>query len=132
MSDLQDEKVEEQPTITFTPHESQSESQSETLSLPTFSETERNQMEEWLKNMNDSLMSSIKPSYTPKTTMPPEVNFDNTHIDWDPEELIAQQTAAKQAYAWSKLQKKHPKAYLIKLANINPVIMERVMRYGFD
>ena len=48
MSNPQDEKAEEQPTITFTPHESQSE----TLSLPTFSETERNQMEEWLKNMN--------------------------------------------------------------------------------
>ena len=132
MSNPQDEKAEEQPTITFTPNFTPDESQSETLSLPKFSETERNQMEEWLKNMNDTLMSSIKPSYTPKTTMPPEVNFDNTHIDWDPEELIAQQTAAKQAYAWSKLQKKHPKAYLIKLANINPVIMERVMMYGFD
>lgn len=133
MSDPQDESADKLPIMTFTFPESPTipESQPRTF-LPEFSETERNQMEELLKNMNDSLMSSIEPSYTPKTTIPPEVNVDNTHIDWDPEELIAQQTASKQAYAWSKLQKKHPKAYLIKLANINPVIMERVMMYGFD
>ena len=161
MSNLFDESADKLPIVTFTFPESPtiSESQPRTLSLPEFSETERTQMEEWLKNIDDSLMSSIKPSYTPNRTaspkvdlenvndsvmssikpsyipnitMPTEVDLDNIHIRWNPEEFAANQTAVKQAYAWSKLQKKYPKAHLIELANMNSVIMERVMMYGFD
>ena len=59
----------------------------------------------------------------------PNISLDEINIRWKPEDCAF---FSEQAMAWSSLQKRYSRAYLIQLANINSVIMERVMMYGFD
>ena len=130
MSNPQDEDTNELPLLTFTLNETPKniESKSGYLTLPEFNETEKAQINQTLKKVDDYITSSNIPSYTSDPT--PADNY--MPMDFNPEEYLEHQKAQKQAYAWSNLQKKYPKHYLIQLANMNKVIMERVLMYGFD